>query len=84
MAAEIKTIHGGAAPNAPNKELVETLEGLLTEAMSGSLQAMAFATVRSNKAKGTGWNGAAGTRDALGMSIHMLAQRYTKACLDGD
>ena len=70
-------------PDEPVAALVETLEHLLAEARKGDIRAFAFATVRRDS-KGTGWDGAEGTSDAVGAAVAMLFHRYTSAILDGE
>jgi hypothetical protein len=69
----------GCIPDAPFEDLVEELRRLLAEAESGELRGMAYATVRSDNVKGTGWTGAAGTRNALGTALMILQHRYVVA-----
>ena len=68
-------------PDEPVAAIIETLEDLLEDARGGGLRAFAFATVRSNS-KGTGWDGAEGTSDAVGSAVAMLFHRYTASTLD--
>lgn len=71
-------------PTEPNRSLVAELERLLDEAKSGDLRAMAYCTIRLYGSKGTGWDGADGTRDQLAACIAMLQHRYTAALLRSD
>ncbi len=84
---KIATIHGGRKPNEPSKAIIESLEGLLAEARSGDLIAIAYCTIRdsgepTNPVQGTGWDGEAGTKHSLGTVIMMLQTRYFNAMLD--
>lgn len=64
------------AATEPDAELIATIEGLLEDAKSGALQALAYCTVRMDGEIGTGWDGAGGTRYALGMAVSILSVRY--------
>lgn len=81
--AEILKFSDAILPNEANPGLVETLEILLGQAKSGELRAMAYATVRTNNVRGTGWDGSDGTRDALSGAIMMLHSRYASDLLKG-
>lgn len=70
-------------PGEANPEIVADLERLLSEAKAGDLIGLAYCTIRDDS-KGTGWNGNAGTRDAMGMAIAMLFHRYTGTSLGWD
>ncbi len=69
----LKVISGGPEPVS---DLIKTLEGLLEQARTGELQALAYCTVRASGKIGTGWNGGAGTRFPLGSAVAILAVRY--------
>jgi hypothetical protein len=70
-------------PGEANDDLVETIEGLLAQAKSGELRALAYCTVRDNNVIGTGWDGSDGTRYPLGTAISILSVRYPTAVMDG-
>lgn len=81
MPAEIKTIHGGRVPGAPSTGIIEDLERLLSEARSGRLVGLAYATANEDGKQGTGWAGEAGSRHPLGTAIMMLNHRYAAGLL---
>lgn len=70
-------------PGEPNKELIETLEKFLKEARAGDLRGCAFAYHYVDGTKGTGWDGADGSREPLATTIMMLNARYAQALLEG-
>lgn len=70
-------------PGEANDDLVETLEGLLAQAKSGELRALAYCTVRQNNVISTGWDGSDGTRYPLGSAVSILSVRYATALQDG-
>ncbi len=69
-------------PGEPNQDIIDELERLLSEAMSGQLEAIAYSTVRQG-AIGTGWAGGSGTRGNISSAILMLSYRYASALLEG-
>ena len=79
--ADVLAFRDGALPGEPDQGVIEEIERLLEEAKSGELRAFAFATVLPNRL-GTGWAGAAGTRNDVGMAISLLAYRYPQAVMD--
>lgn len=83
MGAEIIPVYGGRKPEEPSAAIIETLEGLLSRARSGSLVGLGYCTVSANGEHGTGWDGEAGTRHPLGAAIMMLNHRYAAALLAG-
>ncbi len=82
MPAEIKTIHGGRIPNQPSTSIIEDLERLLSDAKSGRLVGLAYATASEDGVQGTGWTGEAGSRHPLGTAIMMLSYRYSAGLLE--
>ena len=74
---------GETLPGEPVEEVIETLESLLEAARSGDIRAFAFAIVREN-ILATGWDGAEGTRYAVGSAVAMLSHRYIASILDGE
>ncbi len=63
----------------PHQDLVEDLERLLDDAKSGHLRGLAYATVMVDNSKGTGWVGADGTRDGIGLAVGLLQYRYMQS-----
>lgn len=66
-------------PGEPNLDMVEELERLLSEARSGELRGIAYATFKMGGSTGTGWSGSDGSRLPLGAAIMMLHSRYGEA-----
>lgn len=68
----------------PNPEIVETLERLLEEAMSGELRGIAYAACKVGDVTATGWNGSDGSRHPLSTAIAVLNSRYSRALYEVD
>jgi hypothetical protein len=81
---EVVSLGGEPIHGEPNGDLVQTLEGLLEDARSGKLRALAYCTVRNTDLIGTGWDGSSGTRYPLGSAILILQSRYANGLQGGD
>lgn len=73
--ATFSTISG----DAPDQGVIDILENLLHRAKTGNLRAIAYAIVNSDRSLGTGWAGAAGSRDRVSSAIMILNSRYPLA-----
>lgn len=72
-------IKGATPPGEMNEDLVDLLEELLTDAKSGHLRGLAYASTNVDGTNGTGWIGSDGARDPLATSIMILNHRYAEA-----
>jgi hypothetical protein len=68
-----------AAAGQPRPDVIECLEGLLEEAKSGAIQAIAFAYSDRDGAPVNGWRG-----ENLMTSVSFLFLRYGRDCLADD
>lgn len=68
---------GKVPEGQPVPEIVKVLEDLLSRAKGGELQSLAYAaTLAGSSGVAAGWDGNAGTRDALGAALSYLHHRY--------
>lgn len=68
----------------PVLHVIEYLERLLIRAKAGEIRAVGVAVVTEGKGLATGWEGASGTRDSLGLCVGMLQHRYMAAIVNRD
>ncbi len=82
MSDNVIPLRGERLPGEPYADLVVCLEGLLERARRGEIIAIGYATVSPDDVFGTGWDGAGGTRNGLGMAIAALGVRYPMAIIE--
>lgn len=86
MADNVITMPGlaSAAGHIPiQDEVIAILEGLLEDAKTGRLVAMAYVAVSQDGLIKSGWEGEI-SREILGYGLGKLTHKYYAACLDDD
>jgi hypothetical protein len=78
----VVSLFGGGAQNEPNADIIEDLEAILSAAKRGEIRAIAWTRMGPSGDIITGWNGDAGTRNALGFAVRMLDADFVRRAFE--